>query len=422
MILERLARRYMRVGNLQVTHNGRTRPFGDGTGPEVAVELARGAEARIALNPELRFGEAYMDGSLRILRGDIYDFLAVVGRNLEFMPDRQRQAAWRRALYAAQRGVQQWNGRRASRHHVAVHYDLSLELYRRFLDADLQYSCAYFERPGMGLEAAQAAKKAHIARKLDLSPGQRVLDIGCGWGGLALSLAQDWGVEVAGITLSTEQLATARARAQAAGLAERVGFALTDYRDVAGRFDRIVSVGMFEHVGRPNYQRYFDRVAELLADDGVAVVHSIGRMSEPSVTNPWIAKYIFPGGYIPALSEVLPAVERAGLWATDVEVLRLHYAQTLSHWRARFAARRAEVVALYDERLARMFEFYLALSEVSFRWGGHMVFQLQLAHRVDALPTTRGYMADPPAPSAATSQAAAAAADPARRAELSPAE
>ena len=395
MILERLARRYLRVGNLWVTEGGRTRRFGDGTGPEVVIALAPGAVMSIALNPELRFGEAYMDGSLRILRGDIYDFLSVVGRNLEFMPDRMRQAPWRRALYAAQRGLQQWNGRRASRHHVAVHYDLSLELYRRFLDADLQYSCAYFARPGMTLEQAQAAKKDHIARKLDLAPGQRVLDIGCGWGGLALSLAQDWGVEVAGITLSCEQLATARARATAAGLAGRVGFELTDYRDVQGRFDRIVSVGMFEHVGQPNYQRYFDRVAELLCDDGVALIHSIGRMSEPSTTNPWIAKYIFPGGYIPALSEVLPAVERAGLWTTDVEVLRLHYAQTLEHWRARLSVHRAEIVDLYDERLARMFEFYLALSEVSFRWGGHMVFQLQLAHRSEALPLTRGYMAEP---------------------------
>ena len=418
MILEVLAQRYFRVGDLTVIERGgRTVRLGDGTGPELAVEIAPGTVGRIAVNPPLRFGEAYMDGSMRLVRGDVYQLLYTVGRNFQHDPSFQRKPPWRQALYAVQRRIRQWNGRASSRHHVAVHYDLSLELYRKFLDADLQYSCAYFERPDLTLEQAQVAKKAHLLRKLALSPGQRVLDIGCGWGGLGLTLAQA-GAQVTGVTLSTEQLATARARAQAAGLADRARFELIDYRDVQGRFDRIVSVGMFEHVGRPNYQRYFDRMAELLADDGVAVVHAIGRKDEPNVTNPWVAKYIFPGGYIPALSEVLPAVERAGLWAADIEVLRLHYAETVAHWRSRFAEHRPEIVALYDERLARMFEFYLALSEVSFRLGGHMVWQLQLAKQVDALPITRDYLYAP-AGQAAGAQAAEAAP---RASSLSPAE
>ncbi|MBE7217276.1 MAG: class I SAM-dependent methyltransferase [Caulobacteraceae bacterium] len=396
MILERLGRRWIRVGDLTVIEGGRSVRFGNGDGPQLVVELSPGAAARIATHPELRLGEAYMDGSLRMVRGSVYDFLDLVGRNLPYDRNHQRVPAWRRAWFAALRQLQQLNDRAASRHHVAVHYDLSLDLYRRFLDSDLQYSCAYFERPGMTLEEAQAAKKAHIARKLLIRPGDRVLDIGCGWGGLGLTLAQDWGAQVQGVTLSTEQLATARTRAEAAGLSGRARFDMIDYRDVPGPFDRIVSVGMFEHVGRPNFQAYFDRVAELLTDDGVALIHAIGRKDEPSVTNPWINKYIFPGGYIPALSEVLPAIERAGLWVTDLEVLRLHYAETVRCWRDRFAARRAEIVDLYDERLARMFEFYLAVSEISFRWGGHMVFQVQLTKRVDAAPLTRNYMADPP--------------------------
>jgi cyclopropane-fatty-acyl-phospholipid synthase len=225
-----------------------------------------------------------------------------------------------------------------------------------------------------------------------LYPGARVLDIGCGWGGMGLTLAREYGAQVTGVTLSTEQLATARARAERQGLSERARFELTDYRDVTGPFDRIVSVGMFEHVGRPNYQAYFDGVARLLTDDGVAVIHSIGRSDGPSLTQPWIAKYIFPGGYIPALSEVLPAVEKAGLIVTDIEILRLHYAETLRHWRERFEAQRDEIAALYDERFCRMWDFYLAASEIAFRHRDHMVFQLQLARKIDVVPVTRDYI------------------------------
>jgi cyclopropane-fatty-acyl-phospholipid synthase len=245
----------------------------------------------------------------------------------------------------------------------------------------------------MGLAEAQAAKKRHLAAKLLLEPGQKVLDIGCGWGGLALSLARAADITVDGITLSTEQLALASARAEAAGLAERARFSLTDFRDAKGPYDRIVSVGMFEHVGRPNYQAYFDQVASLLADDGVAVIHSIGRADGPNFTQPWVAKYIFPGGYIPSLSEVLPCVERAGLVVDDIEILRLHYAETLRCWRERFAERRAEIAQIYDERFCRMWEFYLSISELAFRYRGHMVFQLQLTKKVDAAPITRDYMA-----------------------------
>ena len=284
------------------------------------------------------------------------------------------------------------NARDGARRNVRHHYDLSVDLYRCFLDEDLQYSCGYFEREGASLEEAQAAKKRHIAAKLLVRPGDRVLDIGCGWGGMALSLARGGAATVEGITLSTEQCETATARAAASGLSERARFSLTDYRDANGPYDRIVSVGMFEHVGRPNYDAFFAKLAELLTDDGVALIHSIGRFDGPNGTDLFTAKYIFPGGYIPALSEVLPSVERAGLWVTDLEILRLHYARTLKCWHDRFQARRAEVAAMYDERFCRMWEFYLAGAEMGFRYGAHMNFQLQLAKRRDSVPITRDYL------------------------------
>ncbi len=395
-MLRRLISRFVKVGDLVVTEaNGRSQRYGDGSGPPVRVRLAPGAALKLALNPELTLGECYMNGEL-ILEdgGGVYDLLDLIGRNMPYI-GRGRLSAFQRMRFAALRYLSQLNDRRRSRRNVAHHYDLSNDLYRRFLDADMQYSCAYFADPDMTLEEAQAWKKAHILAKLRLQPGARVLDIGCGWGGLGLTLAEAApGVQVKGVTLSTAQLALAQARARQRRLDDRVRFELTDYRDVQGPFDRIVSVGMFEHVGRPNYQAYFDTVARLLADDGIAVIHSIGRKDEPSITNPWIAKYIFPGGYIPALSEVLPCVERAGLWVTDVEVLRLHYAETLREWRRRFMAQADEIAAEYDRRLVRMFEFYFAVSEIAFRYNGHMVFQLQLAKRVDAVPITRDYIGE----------------------------
>jgi cyclopropane-fatty-acyl-phospholipid synthase len=395
-MLERLARRLIKVGRLTITDPaGKVSTHGDGTGPNIAVRLnGWSTPIRIALEPTLTLGECYMDGSLVMEAGEIYGFLELLGRNFDHDPNRQRrQPTVQRLWFWVLRQVRQINDRVASRNNVAHHYDISSDLYRRFLDPDMQYSCAYFAEPGMTLEQAQAAKKAHIASKLLLQPGQRVLDIGCGWGGMGLTLAERVpGGEVIGVTLSTEQLAVARERAAAKGADIR--FELCDYRDVAGTFDRVVSVGMFEHVGQPNYQQYFDTVARLLKDDGVAVIHAIGRRGEPGLTNPWIAKYIFPGGYIPALSEVLPAIERAGLWTTDLEILRLHYAETLRVWRERFVAQWDEIAFEYDARFCRMFEFYFAVSEIAFRYGGHMVFQVQLAKRVDAVPMTRDYIDD----------------------------
>jgi cyclopropane-fatty-acyl-phospholipid synthase len=287
------------------------------------------------------------------------------------------------------------NNAARSRRNVAHHYDLNGRLYSLFLDRDRQYSCAYFPHGDETLEEAQAAKKRHIAAKLKLDrPGLTVLDIGCGWGGMALTLARDYGAYVTGITLSEEQLHEARARAAAEGLEDRVTFELMDYRAVDETFDRIVSVGMFEHVGVPNYQAYFNTIKKCLAPDGVAILHSIGRFAGAAITNPWIQKYIFPGGYSPALSEVTPAIEKSGLLMTDIEILRLHYAKTLVHWRRRFAANRDAIAALYDERFCRMFEFYLSASELTFRINDHMNFQIQMTHSREALPLTRDYIFD----------------------------
>ncbi|WP_339871147.1 cyclopropane-fatty-acyl-phospholipid synthase family protein [uncultured Brevundimonas sp.] len=374
-----------RAVHIRVARSGFT--AGPGA-PEMTVDLADAATAlAIAVNPELAVGDAYMDGRLTLEGGDIYDFLRLVASQMAIRPMR------RGLLWRWKRRLAQTNDRLRARRNVRHHYDLTLEFYRLFLDDDLQYSCALFETPDATLEQAQAAKKRRLIDKLILRQDQRVLDIGCGWGGLGLSLARAGG-RVTGVTLSTEQHATARARATESGLADRTDFRLQDYRDLDGTFDRIISVGMFEHVGLPHYQTYFDAVARLLTEDGVAVIHAIGRRKPPSRTQPWIARHIFPGGYIPSLSEVFPAIERAGLWVTDVEVLRLHYAETLRHWRERFLARRAEAAALYDERFCRMWEFYLAASEVGFRDLGHMVFQIQLSKRQDAVPLTRAYLCD----------------------------
>jgi cyclopropane-fatty-acyl-phospholipid synthase len=392
MALQSFLRKMIREGSLTVRlPAGPALELGDGEGPHVQVAItSKRWVARLAANPGLAVGEAYMDGGLVIEQGTVFDFIEIIGRNSKYRTLKRAGPLARWWLD----GRLQANQRRAARRNVAHHYDLSADFYRLFLDADMQYSCAYFPHPNLSLEEAQLAKKRHLASKLLLAPDMRVLDIGCGWGGLALTLAQEAGARVDGVTLSVEQLAMAKARAEAAGLANRARFELTDYRDVAGPYDRIVSVGMFEHVGRPNFQAYFDQVARLLTDDGVAVIHSIGRSEGPSFTQPWIAKYIFPGGYIPALSEALAAVERAGLIVTDVEILRLHYAGTVKAWRERFTARRAEIARMYDERFCRMWEFYLGFSEIAFRHRGHMVFQLQLAKKIDAVPLTRDYIGE----------------------------
>jgi len=391
MALQKYLREVIREGDLRVRlPSGELLELGDGQGPRVTVRVTSRAWAfRLATHPSMALGEAYMDEGLVMEEGGIADLVDLVGRNARYRPLKRAGPLSRWWL---DRRLQV-NARAAARRNVAHHYDLSVDFYRRFLDPDLQYSCAYFARPEMTIEEAQAAKKQHIAAKLLLRQGQKVLDIGCGWGGLGLSLARAADVQVEGVTLSTEQLAMARWRAESSGLAERARFSLTDYRDVEGPYDRVVSVGMFEHVGRPNYQTYFDQIARLLKDDGVALVHSIGRADGPAFNQPWVEKYIFPGGYIPALSEVLPCVERAGLIVTDIEILRLHYAETLRSWRERFTAQQAEIERMYDARFCRMWEFYLCISELAFRYRGHMVFQMQLAKQVGAVPITRDYMA-----------------------------
>jgi cyclopropane-fatty-acyl-phospholipid synthase len=394
-MLNGAVRRLIKRGRLVVLGaDGSAKKFGesDPALPDVVVRLTnRTVSMKLALWPDLYLGEAYMTGQLVMEQGTLWNLLELCGLNLEMKPRHRQSTPLDLARWAA-RHIQQHNAVRNSRKNVAHHYDLSHELYRTFLDPDLQYSCAYFPSPGTSLDQAQVEKKRHIASKLLLEPGQRVLDIGCGWGGLALSLARAERVSVLGITLSKEQLEVARRRAHEEGLQDRVSFELCDYRSVKGKFDRIVSVGMFEHVGAPYYERFFEQLADLLAESGIALLHSIGRMRGPDVTSAWVRKYIFPGGYIPAISEVVPALENAGLWLTDLEILRLHYAETLRAWRERFLLHADEIERMYDVTFRRMWEFYLAVSEMSFRYGGMMVFQAQLAARIGSVPMTRDYM------------------------------
>jgi cyclopropane-fatty-acyl-phospholipid synthase len=377
-------RRFIRYGSLRLTTaGGNVHVFGDGSGPPVAARFTTASAQRAVLfDPELKLGEAYMDGSFVVERGSIADVLAILFRQpgLE-LPSWASPPKLVRYLL---RRLHQFNSRFRARRNVAHHYDLDGRLYSLFLDADQQYSCAYFESPDVSLDDAQLAKRRHLAAKLLIKPGANVLDIGCGWGGLALYLAEMCGAHVTGITLSEEQYRRARERAQERGRDQDAAFRLVDYRDIDGSFDRIVSVGMFEHVGVGFYDAYFGKCAQLL--------HSIGRKSPPGVTNPWLAKYIFPGGYIPALSEIVPRIERAGLIVSDVEVLQLHYAETLKAWRERFLAHRDEAVRLYDQRFVRMWEFYLASSEMAFREGDMVVFQIQLTKRKGVAPATRDYI------------------------------
>ena len=392
-LLSSLLRSMIRKGLLVVidARGGRHEFGGHRTGPSVTVRLHDGnLPLRMALNPSLALGEAYMDGKLTLEQGSLQELFHLVTEGLDALDAHPAQRL--RTRFARTRSLR--NHHRRARANVAHHYDLSGALYDLFLDADRQYSCAYFATGTETLEEAQAAKKQHLAAKLLLEPGCEVLDIGSGWGGLALELAQTANANVTGITLSTEQLTAARARAEAAGLSRQVRFELTDYREAGGLYDRIVSVGMFEHVGPRDYSTFFNAVARMLKPDGVALIHSIGRMEPPGGPDPWISKYIFPGGYIPALSEVIAAVEKTGLWITDIEILRVHYAETLRHWHERFQERRAEAAQIYDERFCRMWEFYLAACEMLFRNGPLMVFQIQLAHRRDAVPLTRDYITD----------------------------
>ncbi|MCF6274971.1 MAG: cyclopropane-fatty-acyl-phospholipid synthase family protein [Robiginitomaculum sp.] len=380
------------MGALEIEYpNGLKKRYGRNMRNPVRAKITSAKWVRrIVLDPELALGEAYMRAGLRIKDDNIYDLLDLIWTNLQaskmqigMIPDKARRLLRRLA---------QFNPISRARKNVAHHYNIGNDFYALFLDDDLQYSCAYYTNRNDTLEQAQAAKCALIADKLLLKPHHSLLEIGCGWGGLGLSIAQETGAKVTGITLSQEQLNIAQQRVAALNLSKQVDFKLEDYRISKGKYDRIVSVGMFEHVGVPHYRTYFDQVANLLNDDGVALIHTIGRPDSKGITNPWIAKYIFPGGYIPALSEILPHIERAGLIVTDIEVLRLHYADTLREWRRRFLVHVDAVTKQYGQEFARMWNFYLVASELSFRHNLHNVFQIQLAKRQDAVPLTRDYL------------------------------
>jgi cyclopropane-fatty-acyl-phospholipid synthase len=394
MLLAKLLGAVLQVGSLELIDpkGVRHRVEGRKPGKHVVVRIHdRRTARRMLTNARLALGESYMDGTLTVENGDIYDFLDLMGHSMEAFESHPANA-WAGRLGFLLRSLKQYNPIGRAQQNVAHHYDLSGALYDLFLDADRQYSCAYYRSPEDTLEQAQLQKKQHIAAKLLIEPEHKVLDIGCGWGGMGLYLARATGADVTGVTLSVEQQKVAQERAQQEGLAERVRFALRDYRHETGKYDRIVSVGMFEHVGVGHYGEFFAKVRDLLADDGVMLLHAIARMEPPGGTNPWLQKYIFPGGYSPALSEVLSAIERSGLWVTDCEMLRLHYAFTLREWRMRFMANRERIKALYDERFCRMWEFYLAACEMSFRHMRQMVFQLQITKTQTAVPLTRDYM------------------------------
>ena len=392
--LDRFLQKFVRRGRIVVTFPGgsTTTYSGDAPGPDVAISMHNPALLRrLVLSPEMGLCEGYVDGDLTIEEDDLEGLLRFGITNVNAQPSSRRRRFLER-LHSMGRWMQQFNPAGRSRANVAHHYDLSGKLYDLFLDEDRQYSCAYFAHEGMSLDDAQKAKKAHIAAKLRVRPGMRVLDIGCGWGGMGLTLARDHGAEVVGVTLSEEQYKIANQRAQAEGLQDRARFDLIDYRKVEGQFDRIVSVGMFEHVGAPHYQEYFRKLDNLLTEDGIALINTIGRGDPPGVTSPWIRKYIFPGGYVPSMSEMSAAIERSSLITTDLEVWRLHYAETLRHWYDRFTARIEEARKLYDDRFCRMWRLYLKVCEMSFRLDRRVVFQVQLARRLDAVPITRDYI------------------------------
>lgn len=393
-LLDGALSRLIETGTLHVRlPDNRLLSFGDGREPVISVALSDWtALRRLVLNPDLAVGEMYMEGRLTVEDDDLRGLLTLAIVNMARQP---RQIWFQRIatlFRSARRRVSQFNPVGKARENVAHHYDLSGELYSLFLDADQQYSCAYFRDPSDTLEQAQSNKKHHIARKLLIEPGMKVLDIGCGWGGLALTLARDYGARVVGVTLSKEQHSVAVARVREAGLEDKIDIRLQDYRHVDEQFDRIVSVGMFEHVGVPHYDEYFSHVRDKLKEDGIALIHTIGRTTPPGMTNPWVLKYIFPGGYCPAMSETMQAVEHQNLVVTDVEVWRLHYAETLKHWYDRFMANIDRVRALYDDRFCRMWRYYLIASELTFRLNGQVVFQFQLSRDQQAVPLTRDYL------------------------------
>jgi cyclopropane-fatty-acyl-phospholipid synthase len=394
-LLDKMLAGYVKKGELTVIdHKGKTYRYGrpDAEFRPVTVRLADGGVVRkIASDPGVGAAEAYMDGRLIVEEGDILDLVNII-RGSHKWEDSAGSNKFLRKGTKLRNLMSQINWRERSERNVAHHYDVGNDFYRLFLDKDLQYSCGYFTDPSNTVEQAQLDKKTHLASKMMLKPGMRVLDIGCGWGGLALYLNRVAGVEVLGVTLAKEQLEVARQRAEEAGVADKVKFELMDYREVTGRFDRIVSVGMFEHVGQPHFRTYFRKIRELLADDGIAIVHFMGRLGGPGTTDKFMLKYIFPGGYLPALSEAVAASEQAKLIMADCETWRLHYVYTIREWYDRYRAHKAEIVAMYDERFYRLWQFYLAVSLTMFRDAPMGVYQIQYLKRRDATPLMRDYM------------------------------
>lgn len=394
MLFQKLLQKVVKAGNLRIVDaGGKIHDCGDGSGPRCTLRLHRRLlEYKLVLNPPLYLGEAYMDGQIDLEEGTLRDFIELLARNYHYL-ENNGLVKFGFTLGGHVRRLKQYNPIGKAQQNVAHHYDLSGQLYDLFLDADRQYSCAYFRNGDESLEQAQADKKRHLAAKLLFDrPDLKLLDIGSGWGGLGLYLAQAGNCEVTGVTLSTEQHRVSQERAKKAGMDDRVQFHLRDYREDSNKYDRIVSVGMFEHVGKKNYPEFFRKVSELLDDDGVFLLHSIGRVNEPGPVNPFIRKYIFPGTDVPTLGEVLPVIEDAMLIVTDVEVLRIHYAETLRIWGERFQANRDKVKELYDERFCRMWETYLIGAEMGFRYQGLMVFQIQISKKIDAVPLTRDYI------------------------------
>ncbi|WP_240453825.1 SAM-dependent methyltransferase [Chachezhania antarctica] len=394
-LFHRMAKRLLVTGTLKITYpDGTTKTYGDGTAPRAAMAVRdKAALKAIYVNPEMGFGEGYMEGT--VTTDDLLGLMQLIQRNYktETMP------GFAKFVYKARYYVRDFamrNNADTSKNNVAHHYDISDDLYRLFLDEDMQYSCAYFASPEMSLEEAQAAKKAHIGRKLCIEPGMRVLDIGCGWGGLSMTLARDFGAQVTGVTLSENQFATAQQRVKEAGLTDRIELRLQDYRTITDPFDRIVSVGMLEHVGSPHFADYFSKVGELLSPDGLALIHTIGRSSPPVPQSPWLNKYIFPGGYVPSLSELAVPIENAWMYLNDIEILRLHYAMTLRHWLARFEDNLDTVRAMHDDRFIRMWRFYLIACIMTFEEQELGVFQIQLSHKNNVVPITRDYLYDSP--------------------------
>ena len=397
-ILIAMLTRLVRKGTFSLTFpDGQQRRFGDGTTPKVAARLTTAAAVRrIVINPELGVGEAYMDETFVIEEGTLRDFFRLMIHNRE-TGDMPR---WWRTLDAGRRAIRrivQYSPISRSQRNVGHHYDISTDLYDLFLSPDRMYSCAYFKTDNMSLEAAQAAKIEHIAKKLCLKPGQHVLDIGSGWGHMACQLAKTYGVRVTGIALSKSQIAAAQELARKEGLSRQVDFRYQDYREVSGRFDRIYSIGMLEHVGLPHYRTFFRKIHQCLSKDGVALVHYIGRVHGPAATSPWITKYIFPGGHTPALSEISGSIEASGLVPCDIEIWRDHYNRTLNHWWQNFEANKEAAAELYDERFVRMWRYYLNASEMTFAEAQLTVFQYQLARDKGAVPRTRDYLTKVPA-------------------------